>query len=339
MFDMVSAGFAVIDKEMKVYKWNRWMEIHSQISAHEIIGKSLLDFFPELNKPWFSRSCKSVFTFGNFSFISNQLHEYCFPFKIYTSTDEGLDFMQQNCTLGPIRDKNNRVNYIYIMIQDVTDLVASHIRLKKAIEHSKKMENEAKLANQAKTAFIANMSHEIRTPMNAVLGFTEILISEVTDENHQEYLSAILSSGNTLLKLINDILDLSKIEAGKFDLEYKTVNPWVVLTEVKQMFLSKASLKAIDFIVDIDPLLPKALVLDETRFRQILFNLLGNAIKFTDSGYIKLVIKAKNMSKGIPFIDLEISLTDTGIGIMEEQKTRIFDDQKRIAHLSGGPLL
>lgn len=129
IFDMVNVGIVIIDKDLNVYKWNRWMEIHSGIKADDIIGDSILKRYPNLDNKWFLRSCKSVLAFGNFSFFSQKLHEYCFPFKPINTVNNMFKHMQQNCTMGPLRDKNNKIEYLYIMVQDVTEIAAYENRL------------------------------------------------------------------------------------------------------------------------------------------------------------------------------------------------------------------
>ncbi len=129
IFDMVNVGIVILDKELKVYKWNRWMEIHSKISAQEIIGASVFDFFPNLKNPRFLRNVKSVLTFGNFAFFSQKLHKYIFPFKANNSLGTDFKHMRQSCTMGPLRDENNRIQYVYIMVQDVTDVAAYEQKL------------------------------------------------------------------------------------------------------------------------------------------------------------------------------------------------------------------
>jgi len=124
IFDMVNLGLVILDKEYKVYKWNRWMELHSGIEAEKISGKPVFDFFPNLNNPTFLRNCKSVFAFGNFSFFSQKLHKYFFPFKPETSIGSTFEFMQQSCTMGPLRDADNKIQYIFLSVQDVTEVVA-----------------------------------------------------------------------------------------------------------------------------------------------------------------------------------------------------------------------
>ncbi len=325
MFDIINAGIVVLDRDLKIIKWNRWMETHSRITTEEIIGKSILTYFPSLDTSWFLRGCKAVFTFGNFAFFSQKIHQYCFPFKTDETFQATFEYMQQNCTMGPIRREDNTVEYVYIMVQDVTDLVAATLNLMKATEEAKKLADEANAANRAKGDFIANMSHEIRTPMNAIIGFTELLAGRIEDDQLKGYLSGISASGNTLLKLINDILDLSKIEAGMLKLEYEPINPYSVFNEIGQMFSPRCMEKDVDFRMEIDHLLPKGLLLDGIRFRQILINLVSNAVKFTESGYVKLSISVDRINEENGTLDFHFSVEDTGIGIAEDQKKLIYD--------------
>ncbi|HEY9866525.1 MAG TPA: PAS domain S-box protein [Candidatus Obscuribacterales bacterium] len=184
---------------------------------------------------------------------------------------------------------------------------------------------EAEIANQAKSEFLANMSHEIRTPMNAILGFTDLLQSVVTDPKARPYLDAIITGGRTLLALINDILDLSKIESGKLELNYSPVNLRVMIKEIQHIFQAKASEKRLILQTKIDSQLPQNLYLDETRLRQILFNVIGNALKFTNTGAVTISTKtqAYQTLNGEKFW-LELMIEDTGIGIAEDQQSRIF---------------
>jgi len=184
--------------------------------------------------------------------------------------------------------------------------------------------DQAEAAARSKAEFLANMSHEIRTPMNAILGFTEILESEIEDESQKQHLAAISASGKTLLRLINDILDLSKIEAGKLELQVQAVNPYSIFQEMEQIFSWKVKEKGLDFRMELDPALPRSLLLDEVRLRQILLNLVGNAVKFTDRGHIKLAVQKMYREKDHSKVDLIFAVQDTGIGISENQKQNIF---------------
>ncbi|MCP4132921.1 MAG: histidine kinase, partial [bacterium] len=137
----------------------------------------------------------------------------------------------------------------------------------------KNSRQKAEVANQAKSEFLANMSHEIRTPLNAVLGFSEILSLKEEDIKKKSYLRSIQSSGKSLLSLINDVLDLSKIEAGKLELQYSAVSIESLFNEISTIFKLRITGKGIDFEVQVDPNLPKSLLLDETRLRQMIINL------------------------------------------------------------------
>jgi len=183
---------------------------------------------------------------------------------------------------------------------------------------------EAELANRSKTQFLANMSHEIRTPMNAIIGFSELLEKSDMDSKQTQYLSSIRGASKTLLALINDILDISKIEAGKLKLEYSEVSLSKVVDEIENMFILQAEQKGLHLSTEYDAKLPDALILDEVRIRQILINLVGNAIKFTQKGSILLKVQmAKSTSEDT--IGLIFSIKDSGIGIPKDKIESIFN--------------
>jgi diguanylate cyclase (GGDEF)-like protein len=129
IFEIINEGIVVLDKELKVIKWNRWMANHSKITSDQIIGHSILEFYPQLDTKWFQRSCKSVLTFGNFLFFSQKLHKYIFPFKSEYSICAEYDNMQQSGTMGPLRGEDNQIQYLYIMIQDATEIAAYEQKL------------------------------------------------------------------------------------------------------------------------------------------------------------------------------------------------------------------
>lgn len=184
---------------------------------------------------------------------------------------------------------------------------------------------EARAASQAKSEFLANMSHELRTPLNAVLGFTKLLEREIKTPKHLSYLQAIQTSGKSLLTLINDILDLSKLEAGKLEIHYEPVELNHLLHEIEQIFSAQIEDKQLDFKIYFDENTPQTVILDEIRLRQILINLVGNAIKFTHQGSIQLFIYCATNLQDDSKIDLHIDIQDTGIGIPIDSQTSIFD--------------
>jgi signal transduction histidine kinase/FixJ family two-component response regulator/HAMP domain-containing protein len=186
-----------------------------------------------------------------------------------------------------------------------------------------KAKTEAEAATKAKSEFLANMSHEIRTPMNSILGFTEVLQNKITDEELLPLLATISSSGKTLLQLINDILDLSKVEAGKVIIKEIPVNIISILYEIKNIFSGIADKKEININIDIQDNIPDRLYLDNLRIKQILLNLVGNAIKFTEKGNV--TVKVDILDKEKDKLDLSLSVIDTGIGIRDDQKKLIFE--------------
>ncbi|MGE5370434.1 MAG: ATP-binding protein [Solirubrobacterales bacterium] len=198
--------------------------------------------------------------------------------------------------------------------------IAVRLQTEQALQLSKEA---ADAANRAKSEFLANMSHEIRTPMNAVLGFTDLLEQAVQGETERGYLETIRSSGRNLMSLLNDILDLSKIEAGRMEIRYGPTDIPALLNEVKQVFTFKAIEKRLELTVEADPDIPESLLLDEARLRQILVNLVGNAMKFTDQGTVRL--SARSVRREIGKLDLVFRVEDTGIGIDPDSLERVFE--------------
>ncbi|WP_071392912.1 hybrid sensor histidine kinase/response regulator [Bacillus tuaregi] len=194
---------------------------------------------------------------------------------------------------------------------------------------------EADKANKAKSEFLANMSHEIRTPLHAVIGLSDLLHNTIKDEQQQNYIKTINSAGNSLLLIINDILDLSKIEAGKMEVQQKPIKLQTIVNEIETIFMQKVHEKGIRLIIDLPADFPETILFDEVRIRQILLNLVGNAVKFTDHGFVKLSIKATPTERSINrLFDLQLSVQDTGIGIPAEEKKRIFEAFTQISKQS-----
>ncbi|MCM8526678.1 MAG: ATP-binding protein [Lentisphaeraceae bacterium] len=208
--------------------------------------------------------------------------------------------------------------------------VETSLRLKTHLEHvrSRRSEQDALLkaeqANKMKSMFLANMSHEIRTPMNGILGFIPILKNYMAhDEKVNDYLNIMEQSGNSLLRLLNDILDLSKVEAGALEIKETAQFTTSFFNDIKNFFKNQAELKKLELSLIFERETPNVLKFDEIRLRQILVNIIGNAIKFTHEG--KITIRVNHLMHSESNCDLIISIADTGIGVPDSEKERIFN--------------
>ena len=219
-------------------------------------------------------------------------------------------------TKTPLFDRKGQVTGLVGIGRDISERVGHARELQKAKE-------AAESANRAKSEFLANMSHEIRTPMNAILGFTEALYHKLDHIEHKKMLRSVSSSGNLLLSLLNDILDLSKIEAGHLDIVPQPVDVPAMLEDFRVLFVGKAGSKGLELRVKTPRDMPRLLDLDETRIKQVMFNLIGNAIKFTHEGHITVSVgfTKENEEQGT----LSFKVKDTGIGIPEAQHDQIFE--------------
>ena len=196
------------------------------------------------------------------------------------------------------------------MLDMTDDLKSSAEQLEAALE-------DAQEANRAKSSFLSNMSHEIRTPMNAITGIGELLLHERLEERQMGYVNDIVTSAKSLLGIINDILDFSKIESSKLDLDPVDYDLNDFLDQIETMFTYTAEIKGLEFKVERAPGLPKVLFGDDLRLRQILTNIIGNAVKFTEKGHVRMGVSASN--------DLLVfKITDTGIGIRKEDQPKLF---------------
>ncbi|MGL1903502.1 MAG: ATP-binding protein [Fibrobacterales bacterium] len=227
------------------------------------------------------------------------------------------------CSIQEI-DYNQHPSYL-LSCMDISDRIrreeeiqSVNDALEQQTAYATEMAAEAGEASVAKSEFLANMSHEIRTPMNGVIGMTHLLMDTELSDSQREYVEALQSSGTSLLAIINDILDFSKVEAGKIELEPITFSIRALLTELQRFFTLQSTRKPIEITFSIANDVPNEIIADETRVRQIINNLMGNAIKFTENGEVTLLVTLSNQQ-------LLFAISDTGIGIPNDRIDTLFD--------------
>ncbi|MBE5881458.1 MAG: response regulator [Lachnospiraceae bacterium] len=265
-------------------------------------NKEFVQLFPEIiNSTSISTYPEMVRLFTDEEYVSEVLS------KIYEVRQETIE------------EENVQGKFVWLV--DIT----GHYKTNKKLTELKEM---ADAANKAKSNFLANMSHEIRTPINTVLGMDEIILREATDVQIKSYAENIRDAGTTLLSLVNDLLDFSKIECGKMEIlpvEYEIAN---VLTEVINMIEIKAANKKLEFKAIVAEDMPYLLFGDEIRLKQVITNLLTNAVKYTEEGSV--ILKVDWKEAGDSSVSLIVSVIDTGIGIKEEDLSRLFVSFERI---------
>ncbi len=218
----------------------------------------------------------------------------------------------------PLRDENGKIKGLCGIARDIT-------ARKRAEDEIRIAKNRAEAANKAKTEFLATMSHELRTPLNGVIGFSEILQKTGLDENQQEFLDIVLQSAHNLLDLISDILDFSKIESNKLELITDKADIRELVEKTMEVVKYRAREKDLALVSDVKKNFPGIVSLDDLRFKQVLLNLLTNAIKFTETGSVKLSVEKRWIDEEKKKVKLHFSVKDTGIGIKPEDQKKIFE--------------
>ena len=262
----------------------------------------------------------SIFLFVVFQMSGTILQMFIFPDILLALFMSALGLMMMLFTM-------ETPDYQKLAIT-IEELSATKKVAEKAKEEAERAKEIAQEANRAKSDFLANMSHEIRTPINAVLGMDEMILRESTDSQILEYALDIKQAGSMLLSLINDILDFSKIESGKMDIIPVDYDLGVLLSHTIDMVRSRAEEKKLQLEFKIESNTPVHLYGDEIRIRQIITNILTNAVKYTSEGKVILTVSGKKVSAGT--VQLYVSVKDTGIGIKEEDIGRLFDSFQRV---------
>ncbi len=311
-FDTLAEGLLVLDAKLNVVLANEAFSNLLHLPAEKLVGSSVNQFPWELMIEAFPDSIQSDSSDAQYPWqLSLENNQVTANRMVRLMTADGMRTFMANCS--PVMAGGGAAVGVLVSLDDVTLLEEKELELRKSKE-------EAEAANRAKSDFLANMSHEIRTPMNAILGFTEVLKRgyAANPEQSAKYLNTIASSGEHLLGLINDILDLSKVEAGQIEVEVVHCPVHHIVLEVIQILRVKAEEKGLYLRYKPIGSLPEYIKSDPARIRQIITNLVGNAIKFTSQGGV--TVETQKDEQG----QLLISVIDTGIGMTENQVASIF---------------
>jgi PAS domain S-box-containing protein len=305
LFDQTAIGVCVADLDRRLIETNTAYQEITGYSAEELVGMSTL----ELTHP----EDRAHDTGSRRTFASDDSDNYRRE-KRYVCKDGRV--VWANAASSLVRDEHGEPRFIMGVVEDVTERKRAQAELEKAKE-------EAEAANRAKSDFLANMSHEIRTPMNGVIGMSDLLADTDLDSEQREYVGTVRSSGETLLSLINDVLDFSKIEAEKVELENIVFDLRTSVEDTAVLLAGRAQSKGLEIASLVDYDVPTTLSGDPGRLRQVLTNLLGNAIKFTEEG--EILLKAELCEETENEVLVLFEIRDTGIGLDEEQMEHLFE--------------
>jgi PAS domain S-box-containing protein len=311
LFENIPDSVIILDKERRIVDTNHSAAEYLQMNANDI-GKHV----SELADPWREILSTESDATGKISIeIQNNV--------------EGSIFWL-NVTFLPLYDTQGNTRGQMVILDNITErkntekeLLEKNRLLKETTEHANSMADHAEMANSAKSQFLTMMSHEMRTPLNGVIGFSDLLMQTDLTESQMQYMQAVYSSAISLLDLINDVLDLSKIEAGKLELDPERTDLLELCEQIADIVKYRAHEKGLELLLNIPADLPRYIVADRLRLKQVLVNLLGNAVKFTEEGEVELKVKASPVPDTND-MEFTFSVRDTGIGIAKEKQSRIF---------------
>jgi signal transduction histidine kinase len=343
---VLELGVLTADRDLVITGCNRWLTAVLESQHRDIVGCPLLEVFPELRGGPAEVALRAALS-GSTTVWSHRFHRYFLPLPARPAVSEGqFERMQQSARIMPLV-RGGAIDGVIVLVQDVTERAAREEQLRDAL-------SRAEVASQAKSDFLASMSHELRTPLSAIIGYMDLLESEMVgpvEPLQKEYLGRVKSAARHLVQIIEEILTFSRVEAGKEPLQLEAVDGAAIARGVVELFEPQAATKRLSLHASVPD--SAMLFTDPTKLRQILINVVGNAMKFTESGAV--TVSAQQQGDRVTF-----SVTDTGPGMTAADLERIFDpftqlDQsltrskggtglglpvsRKLAHLLGGDLL
>ena len=342
--EVLELGILTVDDQLVVRGCNRWLASAAGVGLSDLVGRPLLEVYPELRGGQAEDALRRAIA-GATTVWAHRFHRYFLPLPA-PSGHETFGNMQQSARILPVL-RDGSVDGALVIVQDVTERVAREEALHAALR-------QAEVASQAKSEFLASMSHELRTPLSAIVGYMDLLEGEMVGAIaplQRTFLGRVKTAARHLISVIEEILTFSRVEAGKEPIGTETVDPGAIVREIEEMFMPQALRKGLELSITM-PAEPIELHTDATKLRQILINLIGNALKFTDAGCVSLDMSVTDD-------EAIFVIGDTGPGIDRADLGRIFDpftqvDQslrrtkggtglglpvsRRLAHLLGGDL-
>jgi PAS domain S-box-containing protein len=337
ILDLLPNMTFAIDLEGRIILWNRAAEELSGRKAEDMLGKGNYEHgvtFYGFRRPMLADLvlCPSEELERQYSLLRRE--GSVLIGEAYSRHMKGNEEIFASAVASPLYDSDGKVVGAIESLRDMTYLKRAEEELRRHRDHLEELVKDrtaqlnlakeaAIAASHAKSDFLANMSHEIRTPMTAIIGYADVLLANAKSAEDINAINTIKRNGDHLLAVINDILDLSRIEAGKDNITRTTCSPVAVVAEVESLMRLRAVDKGLSFAVECDGPIPETICSDAVRLRQILINLVGNAVKFTVAGGVRLVVRlAKSGARGAAQVQFDV--VDTGIGISEDQLNRLF---------------
>lgn len=323
MHDLAAQGIVTTDSELNVVEWNHWMQEHTGKHTNDVIGKNLLELFPELTERRLDRHYKWALE-GQVRVLSQALHGYLIAMPA-VSGEHGSSQMQQAVRISPLTHEGRVIGTLTI-IEDVTERVAREAELQAQLEDRSRLlsseklaRNEAERANRLKDEFLATISHELRNPLNAILGWAHMMrLGKLTPANAERAVETIYRNAKSQAQLVADLLDVSRIISGKLRLDVRTIDLLNIVNAAIDSIRPAVDAKGIRLQTILDPG-AGPISGDADRLQQIVWNLLTNAVKFTPKGG-RIQVRVERVDSHI-----EIVVSDSGVGISKEFLPYVFD--------------